>query len=773
MKTYPRVGVGRKGLPANAANRKRRALVCGVAVAALGACGPAWAQAQGVTAAQPAEPALTEVIVTAQKRSERLVDVPMSISVISAKTAEDRGIRNLQDLSQSIAGVEIDYGGFATQPSIRGVTSTTPLFENNVVVYIDGIYQPNDFTIDADMANLDNVQILKGPQGTLYGRNATGGAILYTTLDPSKTYQGSLELGYGNFNDLSGSGYVSGPITDRIRFSVAGYGRESDGYYKLLNAQGQKIGNAAPIKSYSAHTKLQADLTNNITATLAYNYTDFLDARGLMFTDYANRPSYMPAQVGDLYQHYTFAAPSSNTDLLNLMNEVSFTLVDKTPIGTLTSHTGYSYFLQKEAFQYDGSYANFAHITGKNRERTLQESVDYDITAIDRTNLTIGGTYYHDVLDNTPSDVFDSALPGPVPAQQTNQINYTEAWALFLQGDYHLTNRLTLSAGMRYSEEERSESYAVLYPDPPNPPIYPNPPVYSKNERANFPNLSPQGSVRYQFSPGSEAYASITEGFRSGQTQVIGTSTGNEFLPVKPEKITSYEVGYKLDRSNIQFTTAAYYYDYTDIQVAVTTANPLNPAAPISLVSNAPKATIYGAEAEIKWSPIQHLSFDASGAWIHARYGTFTNATGVGYDPSTSTDVPGQVQNLTGLRMPRAPAFSGAFAVNYEFEDVVGGRLMATANIKATSDYVINDPSVYGPLASASLQRTQRYIQSAYALVNGSLVWTDPTKHYHIGVYANNIFNKYYWLDYAGTAFGDTGTGAPPKTYGVRIGYKF
>jgi iron complex outermembrane receptor protein len=749
----------------------RGLLFYGTAAVGLLAGGGAWA-AQATETAQGASGSTTlqEVIVTVQKRAERLVDVPQSVAVVSAQAAENRGIRNLQDITQAVAGVQIGFGGYAVQPAVRGVTSTNPLLENNVAVYIDGIYQQDQNTINAEMADLESIQILKGPQGTLYGRNATGGAILYTTLPPSKTWRGDIDTSYGNFNDWTAKGYISGPISDRVRFSVAGFGRQSDGYYDRLSAVGEKIGNAAPLNNYTARLKLQADLTDELTGTLGWAYTDLSDPRGNMFT-YEEHRNALPPKVGRLYDMRT-SATRYPTKQIDDQNEGSLALVWRTPIGTLTSHTAGAFRKEKQAFEFDGSYADLSYSNLRIHERNIQESVDYDITAIKHLDLTIGGTYWNNILHYYPSIAYTAQFPysGGVPAQTTNQEEYTEAWAVFAQASYHVTSKLTLSAGGRYSDEERAESYSVYLNGLGH---YAAPPVSAKDEHFNFGNFSPQGSIRYEVSPGSVIYAAITEGYRSGQPQVVALNGVNKFLPVKPETIVSYEIGYKLDRRFVQATAAAYYYDYTDIQLSLTQPNPLNPATPSSITSNAPKATIYGVEGEVKWAPVTHLSFDLNGAWVHARYGTFVNASGVGFNAATGHNIAVQTQDWTGDRMPRAPEFSGALAVSYEFQNVAGGTMMATTNVYATTEYPINNPSIFGPFAAPGVQHKERFVQPGYALANASLTWNDATHHYTVGVYMNNITNVYYKLSYSGGTFGDYHTWAPPRTYGIRLGYKY
>jgi iron complex outermembrane receptor protein len=169
----------------------------------------------------------------------------------------------------------VNFAGCCTQPAIRGISTLTTGtgFENNVAIYVDGFYSPDNLTINGDLANISSVEVLKGPQGTLWGRNATGGAILINTRQPSKTLTGELDLGVGSFKERLVSGYISGPITDRVRYSVAGYYRKTDGYNKQLDATGQVVSDKlTPLSQASVRAKVEADITDKLTGTFAYNY---------------------------------------------------------------------------------------------------------------------------------------------------------------------------------------------------------------------------------------------------------------------------------------------------------------------------------------------------------------------------------------------------------------------------------------------------------------------------------------------------------------------
>ena len=260
---------------------------CGVSVLALSAS-QACAQSTPVTTTEAAEPG--EIIVTAERRSQRLEQVPAAITAVSAAQLAKSGIVKFMDIAQIASGVQMQKNGYTTQPSVRGVSSLTTGvgFENNTAIYIDGFYQPDSVAINADLANINQIEILKGPQGTLYGRNATAGAILINTREPSKEFEGELKASYARFDDRQLQGYLSVPVGDSVAVSVAGSYRRSDGYIKDLGTDGLGTNgyNSVPTKNDSVRAKLRLEPSDAITLTFGYNYGKVLDATGLAYTIY-------------------------------------------------------------------------------------------------------------------------------------------------------------------------------------------------------------------------------------------------------------------------------------------------------------------------------------------------------------------------------------------------------------------------------------------------------------------------------------------------------
>lgn len=703
-----------------------------------------------------------EIVVTAQRRSERLVDVPMSVIAITPDTIEKSGIVSIHDLNRLTPGVQINFAGCCTQPAIRGVsTLTTGIgFENNVAIYVDGFYSPDNISVNSDLANIRSVEVLKGPQGTLWGRNATGGAILINTKAPSDVFTGSVQAGYARYDDISLSGYLSGPITNRVRYSVAGYYRRSDGYNRRLDATGRDIGNATPIRQASVRAKLEFELSEDLTATLGANYGRSEDPRGQNFNIEQYPAASLPVPPARANQPYTasFTVPPK---VRATTKEVTLKLEQALPFGSLTSYTGYARRRTGTRFDFDGSPANLSLAEQEWKQDTFQQGIDVNVTSIDGLNLILGGTYYNDRLEN----LGQLGIAGGVVASIATATLWAEAWAVYADGTINLSDRLVLNLGARYTKEGKSAKYQTVSPAG----AFLTPPGRGDE---TFSAFTPRGSLRYEIGPRTNVYYSISRGFRSGGFQPNGATRPELFIPFKPEKITAYELGFKTSSPTVQFDAAAFYYDYRKLQVGVTVPNPITNIGLVNLVSNAPKAEVWGADALIAVQPVSNLNVRLGAAYLHARYRDFVNATGNGLNPATNLNVPGQVQNWSNLQMARSPTFSGNLSVDYTIPDVAGGSVQLSANGSYTDSFVLSNPSVYGPLAGARA-REQRYRQSAYALLNGQISWTDADEAVKITLYLNNITDKRYRMTYNGANLGDYSSWAQPRTYGVRASYNF
>lgn len=685
------------------------------------AAAPAHAQEGEATASREA------IIVTAQRRSEALEDVPMSITVLSQDTLASAGVSSIRDLTNVTTGFQVGNGGSYPQPSIRGITTINAgSYENNVALFVDGLYQTTPQVLNMDLPNVQSIQILKGPQGTLYGRNATGGAILMDTIDPGNYWEGQAELTYARFDDKRARGYVAGPITDGIGLSLAGTIRRTDGYFKKASRSvpGEFDGRFLGLKQESFRAKLKFDISDNFRATLGYNYTRASDPRGVVFTPIENvsspytqvgnetRPRGLGEVAGDIFE-IDYAA-----------HEGMLKLEFDTGIGTLRSVTGYTRGKNKTGFDFFGSYVPDLYSYSEIIDKTWQESVDFTIDAIDNLDLVIGGTYYNIKTAYDPdapnTSFLGPAFTGPFPypdpatttvplsdyltASETDFFRTKEAWAIFADATFHATDRLSITLGGRYSKETQDVSgikFGFGGEAGGGPLIYDIP---DTARSSSYKKFTPRASIRYEITPGTNVYASYSKGFRGGEwNSVIPSDNPDLWFDVQQETVDAFEVGFKHAGNRLRFEAAAFYYDYKDLQVSFTSQVE---GIAVVILQNAPSAEIYGAEASFDYEVVDNFNIRGGVTWLHARYGDNFMFTGSGVNQfapafNTNSDPLKELQNITveqdlsGLQMSRAPDFAGFLGFDYLIPKGDGG-LRFSVNAKYTDSYVVTNPSVWG-----------------------------------------------------------------------------
>jgi iron complex outermembrane recepter protein len=777
------------------ARRDARRLLSGAAFSALGMTvlmlTSSIASAQDAVdvgaKSQPADG--NDIIVTAQRRSERLENVPVAIAAVSGEELAKADVLNIHELNRVASGVQLDYAGAFTGVAVRGVSTTTNgnNIENNVAIYIDGFYEPNGLAINMDLLDLAGIEVLKGPQGTLYGRNATGGAILVNTLEPSRTFTGRAELTYARFDDKRASAYVSGPLSEHVRFGVSASYLQSDGYLRLIDpvTPGVTHGGAAPIEKESVRAKLQFDLGSSLTATLAYSYAYVNDPRTQTFSprdhvqtglyigaigaganpNGANPPLFVTDPFTISYTRPTTVPSTSHQGTLTLKWDLG--------LGSLTSYTGYRYSKVNQIFDFDGSAVDTSFNALPYKQDTYQQALDLVVTSIDGLDLVVGGSYYHDYVRSVPDESFSYGA-NLVLSGRTVAGGETDSWAIYADATYHLTEALSLNLGGRYSEEKKSARFeSFTFPGGVQTVQIP---LTERN--AKYMKFTPRVSVRYEVAPRTNIYASFTKGFRPGAISFSGPiqAAPQLYQFIKEENITAYEVGLKTASRLLRLDLSGFYYDYRNLQVNTLQRSPLCPPEPAAcgqlntVFGNAPKAEIYGVDGSISLTPTERLNLRAGAAYLHGRYKDFPNATGTGLS-ATGANVT-QLQDWSDQQLVRAPTFAGYLGADYNVPMGDGG-LLFSGNVNYTDSYVISNPSLFGPAAGAALANKQRFRTNGYALVSANATYTDATGHYYVGVFGKNLTNKLYRISYNGGAFGDYSTYGEPRTYGVKVGFKY
>lgn len=698
------------------------------ALLATSALAPAIAHAAEAApeAAQPSQ--VSEVVVTAQRRNEKLVDVPVSVNTQSGERLEAAGVDRVQDLTQVVPGMHVDSSGSFVQPSIRGIGSALagPGVASNVPTYVDGFYRPNALLANVDFVDVSSVQVLKGPQGTLFGRNATGGAILIATREPSLAAPHmTAEVSYGSYGDLQGRFYGSMPLSDTLAASVTLYGRHYDGFIKNDYTH-QDAGNAQTDKE---KLRLLWQPSDAVKLTLTFEHTKVDDDGSNALNPY-NGWSTAALLGGDLTNsrgHVTDNAP-----LAHLAEESGVFLRGDFKLGELklTSYTGYLSSTGLERIDMDATSTPILGANFSIREKTFSQ--EFDLSSPDKQFFSwVGGLYiFH---DDSFFPAFHLSLFGGPYVLEWAAGQKSDSYAAFFDGTFN-ADRWHLTLGGRYSVDK-----GQVYFTPAGAPA-------QTTASKTWNSFTPRAVVRYELNDNSNIYLSVSRGTKAGIFNPSGLST----TPVSPEKLTAYELGYKYSGGGLQVEAAIFHYKYTDLQVAAY----VNASA---IISNAADSTINGAELHVVKAFDNGFRAELGGAYTDGKYDSYPNATVFGFNPALG-GVYNTTGDVSGNSLQRTPKFTGNVALSYH-HDLWGGQLTLAGNYAyQTRSYFDVNHLAY---------------QDAYGLLNLRAGWTDPSERWTVAVEGRNVTDEKYLVQVLEQAAEFGQLWGTPATVTLSVGYRF
>lgn len=687
-----------------------------------------------------------EIIVQAQRRSENLRDVPISITAISEAKLEQAGITSTLDLPRVAPGLELPLNGGFTQPSIRGVSSggSDVGDSSNVAVYVDGVYRPAQSAQLMDLPDVRQIEVIKGPQGTLYGQGAEGGAIVITTFAPSFTTRGNASLSYGSYNNVIARGYVSGPLANSVALSVSGAYERRDGYRRNILTGGRDSG----LESGLLRGKLLVEPSDAVSVTISGFWSrrkdsspyagQALNGRSLSYFLLPNAPR--PSSPKEI---------ALNTPPLVDVETVGGSLRSEfdVGVGTITSVTGYTKSKGKLTIDVDYSPVNTASIFAfplSPDQEFFTEDLSFVSKGLGPVVLTAGGFLMVSNEGYRPQSftVGDGTIGGD-PSNGTTSVQFQHIKRFIIAGyaeiAYDVSDQFTVTAGGRFSYE-RQKGFADLFgfvpeeiPSPFNPTV--------------FKKFTPRVTARYKLSSRSTIYANFGQGFKSG---ILSTSALTS-APAKPETLTSYEVGYKgTIADGVNLNVAGFYYSWKDLQVQ-------RYVPPQSIYENAASARSKGIDFDATFRLSPDLTVTVGGVYLDAKYrdypvaGAFIpNATG-GNDNANI--------DATGLRLIRAPKFTGTVAADYNAETSLG-------------KLSISGSAYYN--SGSKLEVTGRIRQPEHLLLDAQISITPKSlEGVSFAVYGRNLTDKAYFASLLQTNFADGVSYAPPRTFGIRVKFDF
>ena len=686
-------------------------------------------------------PGLQEIIVTAEKREQSIQDVPAAISALDAEQIWTRGILDVQDLQFQTPDFQAGNTVGITQIAIRGVgmnlidVTTQP----GVAVYVDGIYQARTAATGLDQIDLQRIEVLRGAQGTLYGRNATGGAVNFITASPSDQFEAQVLAGYENFDEYHVQGLLNAPINDKLRVRlVFDENDQPDGFVKNVVPGSPDV---ADQKTFAARLKIAAELSDSATLDLAFDGSHGSGARDYLASQaVAGSVAYGPLQ--------TSANRPSTSDLNTWTASAAFNW-NLGPV-KFKSLTGYASYQYDNAYDGDGTNLDIFAVTDQYSSKTFTQ--EFNLSGAGAGFDWLFGLFYmHDNLDLGEQFLFPSGfatLPSNAFLAISASPYETTSYAAFVDGDYHLTDHLKLLAGARYSKESQTvtETNAFgLQEGSTSIPLFAE--CADLTTKLDFDSFTPRGGLQYDFNTNKNAFFTVSRGFRAGGVNE-SACTDNTY---DPEKITDYELGYRsrwLD-NRLTFNATAFYYDYTDFQVQQIVGFS-------SDVINAPSATIRGAEFEGIWAPDQHWALNANVSTLDSRYGA-------GFFNIDALNRAAGDQNLDGHYLNRAPKASGNLGLQYRTAALPFGRLTARADFYATEKYYFREFNTPGDT------------QDGYSILNLSMLWESVNGRYSARLFASNATDTHYLT----TMFANENlatrqyTWGAPAQYGIEFKARF
>jgi iron complex outermembrane recepter protein len=679
-------------------------------------------------AGQQSDSSVEEIIVTAQRRREDIQDVPISIVAFSAERLKELNVSKTSDLVHVTPGLMIPVDAIYVKPRLRGVgtVAASPSIEPPVAIYIDGVYIASAAGSTFSLNNIVNIEIDKGPQGTLFGRNATGGLIQITTRDPRQDFGWSGSVSYANYDTVSGDLYVTGGVAPNLAADLAVSGSyQGDGYgTNLFNGDKMNF-----TREYSARTKWLFTPSDATSVKLGLDYRR-MDGSPQLIPAPGSTPAGGVPYTGPRQGMNALYTPDSKVESIG----ASLTLDHEFGFANFKSISAFrqnKMDLRYNSLTTDPATTTLADIT----DRSEQFSQEFQIQSKDSDDLkwTAGAFFF---TARARYDPIKYVMPGLDPftyfAAASSERTYSGA--LYAQGTKEILPDTNLTLGLRYTAERRRATSTQFLGDPPFE-------LGADRGSRSVGRVTWRASIDHRFSPDFMVYASYNRGFKSG-----GFNMGTvPLLGFSPETLDAYEVGFKSSAfdNRVKFNAAAFYYDYKNIQAVMFELGSAG-------IYNGEGAEIYGVDIDISARLTDQLSITLGGEFIESSYKDFPNA-------ALSIPLPGggviyDVGNAKGRQLAEAPNNYVTASVNYDVPASFG-----TFTLSANYSYV---GRWYG-------EPDHRLSQKAYEVVGGQVSFAPTDEAWVVRLWGRNLFDEEYVILTGSQGSGDFATYAPPRTYGV------
>ncbi|GAB3114199.1 TonB-dependent receptor [Aestuariicella hydrocarbonica] len=671
--------------------------------------------------AQSQRQAIEEVVVTAQKREESLQDTPIAVTALTGNMLERQFALDLKDISGSVPSLVVTSvvnSGMTAAISIRGigVQEADGFIDPSVGVVVDGVYQGSNTTALLDLFDVEQIEILRGPQGTLFGANTIGGVVNVTTAKPDSEFGGKVKVSAGNWGRRDTAISLTGPlIEDKLLAKIAIMQKKFDGFYENV-IDGSDMGSQDVLSGRGYLSYVGAE---SFDATLQFEYGKGRNDSPVVM-NYADpgMAFYVPGYSKTLGDSEDFNSATQVKDASDYdISGTTLTMNWELDAATITSISNYREFELDEWTDQDGSPQSLLDTRRITNNRQISQELRANIAISDRFDLTAGAYYFfQNWALNSYSDLtaFDVFLPGYEALMFPEQDD--ESYSVFAQGYYDLTGSVRLQAGLRYTYQEKEMT--ILNQTASFGNVLAETPASGKD---HWENLGWRIGFDWQVDDGAMVYGYQARGFKSGGFN--GRINFPEDIgPYDPEIVDTWEVGAKTDwfDGTLRINAALFYNDYQDMQV-----DQLRyvGADVVTRVENAAGAVIQGVELEVTAVPVAGLTLNASLSYMDAEYDDF-------YFDVDANPANGQ-EDASGLELRNAPQMQGSLGIAYDMDFGPG---FSTFNLVASYSDERQTDTRNHPVGSIE----------AMWIYNASLRWTDSSETWSIALQGKNLSDEKY-----------------------------
>ena len=741
-----------------------------------------------------------EIVVTANKRSQSINKVGMTIKALSGDTLQQENLTTLSDLAKAVTGLTFTESENGTPVyTLRGVgfNETSLAAYPDISVYLDQAPLPIPAETELTLFDIERVEVLKGPQGTLFGNNATGGAINYIANKPTPNFSAGADLSYGRFNTAQLDGFVSGPITDSLLGRIAFSAEGGDGWQ---HSQTRDDTTGKPDK-FAARMILDWQATDDLHFELNINgWHDGSQPQQAQFVKFLPSfppPAHSPAINAPIGPNDNSVAdwpavfePRADNGLFQSTLRTDYDLTDTIK---LTSITDFIYYSRNERpdtggtqFVNEAITRNVGDVTSFAQELRLAGGGTGPFRWLTGLNFSSDDTYEVDTDTYFQGTAFTEPLfPGAAGSSYDSK-QHMENYAAFVNGEYDLFDQVTLKGGVRFTEADRAANNCASYyrgtPLDPNGAIFnflsatssflsgqPFTPASPDHcfmiapatapipfgltrfyGKLNQNNVSYHGGVDWKPADNVLVFANISRGYKAGSFPAIAGSIDASVAAVTQESVTDYEIGFKtqlFDR-HLTFNGTGFYYTYDDKQLKARLIDPL--FGILDALVNVPQSSVRGAEFEVHGRPLEGLDIGADATYLDATVDTFT---GVNQD--------GQVQNFAGSAVPFTPKLQLAGNINYEhpINDQLLGFLGAQVTYRTTTTASVGSPKFF-TLPSYSVLDLQAGVET-------------QDGRWRAFVWGKNVADTFYLNNVIQIEDGIVRYTGLPATYGITVAFRY